>query len=175
MSSPNRTDSVVLETITGRGSIYSIIHQQEVINRLEGLIAETEWNIFMLDEAQKAALKNKNRLFASLRTKYGLIITQLGSSALSILLAEHYLEAKPKFYEVAHSMLIMVNTINARLTAWASNEEIGKWFINNDSFETRNLFLSFHASYLKVEKKRCQDVNLIKRFKTVKSVSVKFH
>ena len=152
LSSPNRTDSVVLETITGRGSIYSVIHQQEVINRLEGLVAETEMNMLTLKEAQKAAFQNKNRLFASLRTKYGLIITQLGSSALSMFLAEHYVETKLEFYENAHNILILVNTINARLSAWTSDQEIGKWFINNDSFERRNLFLSFHASLIEIRK-----------------------
>lgn len=39
LSHPDRPDSTVLETITGRGSIYAIIHREELIRRVQALIS----------------------------------------------------------------------------------------------------------------------------------------
>lgn len=151
LSTPNRTDSIVLETITGRGPIYSIIHRQEVINKLDGLIAESEINLFIVQKAQERAYANENRRFSSLRSKYGLIITQLGISALNLLLAEHYIEEDAEFYRNARTTLTAVNTVNARLAAWTSNDDIGKWFIEDTTFPN-NLLLEFKRKIIEIKK-----------------------
>jgi len=150
ISNPNRPDSIVLETITGRGSIYSVIHRQEILNRLDGLIAENNFNALILEEAKKAAFRNKSRLLPSLRTKYNLIFTQLGNSALNLLLAEHYIEAEKDFYEYAHTMLICINSINERLSAWSSNSDIGKWFLD-DEFYNSDLFTKYQKRLEKIK------------------------
>lgn len=150
LSNPNRPDSIVLETITGRGSIYSVIHHQEEINRLDGLIAENKMNVMIIDLAVEHAFKSSRRRFDSLRTSYGLVVTQLGNSALSLLLAEHYIEETPKFYEAAHNLMIYINTINARLNAWTTSKEVGKWFLD-DTQEIRQFFLAFQKILLETK------------------------
>jgi hypothetical protein len=151
LSNPNRPDSVVLETITGRGSIYAIIHHQEILNRLDGLIAENQMNILIFKEACNQALKNENRRLSSFRLKYQLIITQLGTSALDLLLAEHYIEQNEEFYEFAHILLSFINSVNERLTAWTSNSEIGKWFLKEERTEV-NYFQSFQEKLMEIRK-----------------------
>lgn len=148
MSNPNRPDSIVLETITGRGSIYSVIHHQETLNRLEGLLAENKVNGEVIQEAAKMALKNSNRTLAFLRVNYELIITQLSTSALNLLLSEHYIEDEPEFYETAHRLLLLVGSINERLSAWMSKSENGKWFAETD------IQLVFNAFQRKLEEIR---------------------
>ena len=151
LSNPSRPDSVVLETITGRGSIYSVIHHQEILNRLDGLIAENKLNSMLFSEACNQALKNDNRRLASLRLNYQLIITQLGTSALGLLLAEHYIEEHDDFYELAQSLLAFIGTVNERLSAWTSNSDIGKWF-SKQVLEPVNIFAVFESKLMEVKK-----------------------
>ncbi|WP_152993940.1 hypothetical protein [Dehalococcoides mccartyi] len=41
---PQETDSHVLETINGRGTLYEIIHKEETLRRIEAIIQELNWN-----------------------------------------------------------------------------------------------------------------------------------
>jgi hypothetical protein len=84
LSNPDRPDSVVLETITGRTSIYSIIHHQEIIQRIDGLISEVQNNHVALDSIYKRINWSESRRLAFLRTNWGVIMTSLGSSALNL-------------------------------------------------------------------------------------------
>jgi hypothetical protein len=150
LSNPNRPDSIVLETITGRGSIYSVIHHQEILNRLDGLIAENQFNRALFKEACNQALRNDNRRLSSLRINYQLIITQLGTSAVGLLLAEHYIEGHENFYELAQSILAYIGTINERLSVWTSNSDIGKWF-SKHAFEQPDVLVEFEKQILEIK------------------------
>ena len=116
LSNPDRPDSIVLETVTGRGSIYSIIHRQENIQRIEGLINETKANYSTIKAIYERIEWTENRTLSSLRQSYGTIVTNLGHSALDLLLAERYIEGKSKIYNNAYNVLFLTNTINQNLS-----------------------------------------------------------
>jgi hypothetical protein len=134
VTNPTRPDSAVLETITGRGSVYSIIRRQEFIQRIDGLLAENILNRQILEEVMNQVRKNKGRRFSSFRTKYMGLVTTLGDSALGQLLAEHYLEEDPKFYEFCHTLLMVINAINSNLQQWRSSENPENWFVREEIF-----------------------------------------
>jgi hypothetical protein len=46
---PNKPDSPVLEGLIGRGSLYSLVHREEINRRLDGLIIEGNENIRILE------------------------------------------------------------------------------------------------------------------------------
>ena len=131
-SNPNVPDSFVLETITGRGSIYSVVHHQEILQRIEGLISESKLNTTILLKAMEAAFENRNRSFSAFRTKWGMIVTRMSTSALDLLLAEHYLEENGNFYEYAHTFLALIYACNKVLDDWSTKNDSGKWLIENE-------------------------------------------
>jgi len=144
LSNPNRPDSTVLETITGRTSIYSIIHHQEIIQRTDGLISEVQNNHATLDAIYERINWSESRRLASLRTTWGVIMTSLGSSALNLLIAERYIETDSDFYSLAHTMLFVINSINENLSSWLSDRNASKWFVEKKPIieETFNRFYS---------------------------------
>jgi hypothetical protein len=150
LANPDRPDSVVLETITGRGSIYSIIHLQENLQRLEGLIAETEQNYSAIDAIYERIQWNKNRKLSSLRVSYGIIITSLGHSALDVLLAKRYVEEGKEFYETAYNILFLVNSINQNLANWSTDKSASKWFLEKE-FYIKKMFENFYDLIVKTK------------------------
>lgn len=134
LSHPDRPDSVVLETVTGRGSIYAIIHREELVRRVDGLIAENRINSIVLEGIYKNVYKDLRKHFWV--RKKDVTVTRLSSCAIDLLLAEHYLEEDSKFYESMNSLLTMVHSINHFLSIWdyESSEQIEKWFLARESF-----------------------------------------
>lgn len=153
ISNPKRPDSIVLETITGRGSVYSMIHRQETIQRIDGLISEIRENYGVLKQINERINWSENRKLSFLRINYGLIMTSLPSSALELLLAEKYLEEKPNFYSNAYTMLFLINTINENLSKWFHSKNPSKWFSKNE-YLLKNLFDEFHSKLLKIKEKQ---------------------
>lgn len=152
ITNPNRPDSVVLETITGRTSIYSVIHHQEIIRKINGLIAETEHNYKALELIYERIDWNESRRLSSLRTSWGAITTSLGTSALDLLLAERYIEEEPEFYSDAHGMLFLTNSINEILSAWTHDKNASNWFVEK-KFYLKNSFKVFHEKIIKIREK----------------------
>lgn len=66
---PDRPDSDVLETVTGRGSIYAIIHREELIRRVQALIAENDLNQTVFDGMCETFQEGERRFLASIRGK----------------------------------------------------------------------------------------------------------
>jgi hypothetical protein len=149
LSNPERPDSIVLETITGRGSIYSVIHHQENIQRIEGLIEEVRQNFSTIKAIYERIEWNETRTLSSLRLSYGTIVTNLGHSALDLLLAERYIEGKTDFYKSAYIILFLTNTINENLSNWQTNKSVGKWF-NEQEFLIKQMFEEFERNLVKI-------------------------
>jgi hypothetical protein len=152
ISNPDRPDSIVLETITGRGSIYSIIHHQEIIQKIDGLIAETANNYHTLELIYERINWSKSRRLSSLRTTWGTIITHLGSSSLDLLLAERYIEEDSELYKTAHFMLFITNAINENLSIWQNDKNASNWFIEK-RLDLKKAFNFFHNKLIKVREK----------------------
>ncbi len=149
---PNLPDSFVLETITGRGSIYSVVHHYETLQRIEGLIIESKLNSTILNASLEAALKNKGRLRSKLQINWHVIVTHMGTSAIDLLLAEHYLEENEDFYEYSHSLLAMIYAFNKVLDDWSLNNESGKWLMEKGSMLKQTLGVYQQRLYNSKEK-----------------------
>ena len=50
LSHPDSPDSHVLETLSGRGTLFEIIQHDEALRRLEALLSECSWNMRALEE-----------------------------------------------------------------------------------------------------------------------------
>ena len=58
VSNPSQPDSVVLEAITGRGTLFQIIRRDEAARRLEALVSELESLLQTVPDTIKSAKKN---------------------------------------------------------------------------------------------------------------------
>lgn len=133
LSHPDRPDSAVLETVTGRGSIYAVIHQRELAQRVKALISENDVNQIIVNQIYEKVHQNKGKRFSFIRGK-DVIVTRLGSSAINLVLAERYLEEDSEFYHFVHALHVMISAVNHHLTIWdyESSRNVEKWFLDHE-------------------------------------------
>ena len=85
---PDRPDSHVLETLSGRGTLFEIFHRDEVIRRLDAVLSECNKNSEVLKLVIKRARDNQkdpdNRRFATVRFRV--------SAAELLISNRHYLK-----------------------------------------------------------------------------------
>ena len=118
LSHPDRPDSIVLETISGRGSLYEIIRRNETVRRIEALISEHRHNSEMVKRIYEC-IKEKEYMTDRLR-----------SSSVELLITHRYLNEESSFYAYAENYFEFVSMINDQLTIWESfTETTEKWFL----------------------------------------------
>lgn len=124
---PEKPDSHVLETLTGRGTIYQIIQQDESIRRIEGLLGESMRNIAVQEEIMQAVEQNKKE-----PEKRVYVTKRLSSAAMELLLTHRYLDEDSSFYNSLYRCFFLVSTINDQLRSWESHpENTEAWFIES--------------------------------------------
>lgn len=116
VKNPKRPDSQVLETVTGRGSIYSIINREESIRRLDALYYEITLNINMVDALYSILSENlkgnKGRRFSPGRFAY---------DSLELLTTNRYLDQDESFYQRSTKNRDTIHMINNELNIWCNN------------------------------------------------------
>lgn len=139
LENPENTDSHVLETITGRGSLYRIINQYETIRRFEGLVSEYSKNmnllkiIFSMIEANKKNPENSKRPTAHFR-----------SICVELLISNRYVEADSPFYQLCELYLDRIIMMNNQLDQWVLTN-VSEWFESNKS-QTNLIFIGLSAA-----------------------------
>ena len=129
LSHPDSPDSQVLETISGRGTLFQIIHRDEAIRRVKALISECKNNIGLLDHIFKIVKKNQKE-----PEKREFVTDRFRSSAVESLITNRYLDEKDSFYELAETYFDRILSRNEQLAAWeASPEATEEWFLDSDS------------------------------------------
>ncbi|MCK4478002.1 hypothetical protein KAU88_05700 [Candidatus Bathyarchaeota archaeon] len=137
LSHPDTPDSHVLETISGRGTLYQILRRGEALRRVEGLIIETEWNESVI-----------NSLYEVIKEKGRIPTWRLQSCSLELLMTHRYLEEDPIFYKFARKWYTWICTTNEQLTAIEVAEESSKKWLQK-SHTKKNL--KEHCSTFKKE------------------------
>ncbi|MFA4936500.1 MAG: hypothetical protein WC568_11750, partial [Candidatus Methanoperedens sp.] len=125
LSFPDRPDSQVLETLSGRGTLFEIFHRDEAIRRADAIISECNRNLKFLQHIIETAKKNqenpRKRIFP---------ITRLSSVAIELLITNRYVDEKQSFYTTAESCLDIIETINDRLRSWGdSPDSMENWLL----------------------------------------------
>jgi hypothetical protein len=129
IENPSRTDSDVLEYISGRGSLYEIISKEQSLRRIEALSAEIFENKRILDKVvedvkeQIEESKNSSHKTTAPSVRFNV-------SALNLLLAERYLYLKDNQYETLISFSNWLIGYNAHLNVLLSTKEF-EWFLTD--------------------------------------------
>jgi hypothetical protein len=125
VSHPEVPDSPVLETISGRGSIFEIIRRDEEIRRVKALISECDKNLFLDQHIIDICKKNQED-----KLKGSFVTNRLRCSAIELLMTNRYLDEGDSFYERTEEQYGNVIMINDQLSLWEmSPDQTEKWFI----------------------------------------------
>lgn len=123
INNPLKSDSHVLEAISGRGSIYQIITREETLRKIDGLFIELENNLDLYERVSKRCAENlkgeSKRKMASDRPQ---------SACQQLLATTRYLALDSKIYK------LVVDSIG---DAAEVNEKLMKWFDSTDWAEKR--------------------------------------
>ena len=128
LSHPDRPDSHVLETISGRGTLFELYRRDEAIRRIDALLSELEVNEsnlkIMVDQAKKNREDPHNR---------GIPYARLMKPSIELLLTERYLnDAADVLYRAASIYYRFVNMTSDQLNLWDENPSGTEAFLLSD-------------------------------------------
>lgn len=128
IDSPNRPDSTVLETISGRSSLFEIIRHDEAKRRIEALIQETEFNAGLYVRIVADSKKNRERAGNEFTTQ------RFRTGSIELLITNRYLNLEDSYENLAayYSSLQALN--GQRDNRQHNPSQTEKWFIENESF-----------------------------------------
>jgi hypothetical protein len=136
LKNPDLPDSHVIETISGRGSLYQIITRDESIRRLDALLSEIERNAAVLkyvsDICNKntAGIKKEGKSFARTYATVRLCV-----AAVEMLVISRYIDADETFYKAGEEYMDGLIRLNDQLSIWeAKPESTESWFIKNEKY-----------------------------------------
>ena len=120
---PDRPDSHVLETLSGRGTLFEIFRRNEAIRRLDALLSECIGNLNFLNwvykRAQNCQKNPENFWFPTNRFRV---------SAIELLITNRYIDEDESFFKLADAYLNEVISVNNQLNIWYSSpESTAKW------------------------------------------------
>jgi hypothetical protein len=150
LQNPDRPDSIVLETIGGRGSLFQIFRSEEVTRRIKSLKSELAYNRSTLSTTIEIAKENQSR-----RTKAAIEkdvpevsfpVRKFRLSCIELLITNRYLDLLENFYEKAERYFDDLSTLNDQLIMWESSEESTEEYMLAQSQGYLNSFLAFQDS-----------------------------
>ena len=125
---PDRPDSRVLETLSGRGTLFEIFYRDEAIRRLDAVLSECDRNLNVLEWAIKQARDNQKkpekRVFATDRFRV---------SAVELLITNRYVDEDQPFFKLAEKYLSDIVAVNDQLNAWEySIDATEEWLLKRE-------------------------------------------
>lgn len=128
IESPNDVDSPVLGALGGRGTLYSIIHSEEISRRIQALQMEMESNSRLIGEVSKACEENKRLRTENKSLEQSFPSGLLGSAATELLYVNRYVDMDQDFYKVVCDYYSHIHAINYHLIDWAKSPKgVEQW------------------------------------------------
>lgn len=150
---PDKADSHILETISGRGTIFEIVRLDQAKNRVEGLLSECKRNQIYWERTLQE-LKDDTMFPGG----------QFPTVALQLLVTDRYLDESERFYNITENYYDYLNGFNARITRM-NNLKQKEDFIKEYGLDKEGLFFNqmFELMIKQVEevyKKLCERVSM---------------
>lgn len=126
---PDRPDSHVLETLSGRGTLFEIFRPDQAIRRLDAVLSECRTNLRILNRAVKLAKKNQEE---EDRKKHSYSTERLRVSAVQLLITDRYIDEHQSFFKSAEESLAWCSGINEQLRIWSHSPDLTEpWLLRN--------------------------------------------
>lgn len=137
---PDRPDSHVLETISGRGTLFEIFRRDEAIRRLDAVLSECNKNLKVLGWAVECAQDNQKT-----PSKRTVATTLFRISAAELLIINRYVDEDQSFYGLIERYSSRVTAINNQMNIWeVSPDSTEKWLLSVET-STAELLEEFKA------------------------------
>ncbi len=150
---PDRPDSHVLETISGRGTLFEIFRKDEAIRRLDAVLLECDNNLELMERIVKRIRANKR-----FPEKSDFIASRFRTIANELLITNRYVDEDQKFFELADDCWNKLYGLNDILSYWHYSREVTETFFEENEAGVKKLIGDLRA---KVEAARDK---LSKRF-----------
>lgn len=123
---PERPDSHVLETLSGRGTLFEIFRRDEVIRRVDALLSECDWNLKVWEEVINRARANPKNTGKRLFT-----VKRFRISAIELLVTNRYVDEDQSFFRLAELNSDLSIAANDILNSWRYDpENAEKWLLS---------------------------------------------
>jgi hypothetical protein len=100
INNPSTPDSHVLETISGRGTMFQILMKDESIRKLDAILSEIKENSRILNDCKRTYEKNAILRKEKNNNDMTVITNRLRVIALDNLIVNRYVDAPNEFYDV---------------------------------------------------------------------------
>lgn len=128
LQNPDRPDSSVLETLSGRGTLFEIFRRDEAVRRLDAVISECGKNLEVLKLIIQGARYNQSnpdkKIFPTVR---------FGTIAIELLITNRYVDEEQHFFNLAEDYWTWTEAANDQISSWydlADRKE--KWLLNSE-------------------------------------------
>ncbi|MBA7645077.1 hypothetical protein ES703_52830 [subsurface metagenome] len=159
LKNPHLPDSHVLETISGRGTLFQILARDESIRRLEAVMSEIERNETVLEDTFSICNKNIRKRKEALAEgkKKSQASTTLGTGrfryvAVEMLIVSRYIDADKTFYNTAERYLDLLISTNDQLPAWEHEPESTESWLLETYEGTKSRITKFKSLVLEQKK-----------------------
>lgn len=115
---PDKQDSKVLESITGRGTLFETFLRDETNRRLDAVLYECDMNLRSIKVIIKTAEENLKK--RDIRSRGSHPFIHLSSRTIEFLVISRYINIPNNIYEIIASQLSIIDSINANLIQWAN-------------------------------------------------------
>ncbi|MFW9936069.1 MAG: hypothetical protein ACFFD5_00320 [Candidatus Thorarchaeota archaeon] len=118
IENPNRPDSYVLETISGRGSLFEIMRLDEAKRRIEALISEckTNYNVWL------EVIEISDDIEEFLNTRFVFL-----TSAIESLVINRYIDEDIRFYNNAEDYFRLLKNMTTRVNRLRDSKDYLSW------------------------------------------------
>jgi hypothetical protein len=144
----DRPDSHVLDTLSGRGTLFEIFRRDEAIRRLDAVLSECSRNLVVLkdvaDQARDNQEKTEEREFTTDRFRV---------SAVELLITNRYVDEDQPFFTLAEEYSNEIVAINDQLSLWESSPNATETWLLNQKGSAAKLLKNFRAKVVAARKK----------------------
>jgi hypothetical protein len=120
---PEKPDSHIIETISGRGTIFEIVCQEETMRKLEAFSLELSFNKILMERVINQIEENKKA------EKWSNLMSRPKNEACILLSTTRYLNENSSFYEAMNEYSADMEGLNAAMNEWSNKREIYEKFL----------------------------------------------
>ena len=137
---PNKPDSQVLETLSGRGTLFEIFYRDEAIRRLDAVLLECGKNLELLERIVNQVRANKQK-----PENLGFIASRYRTIAIELLITSRYVDEDQTFFELADDCWNKLYSLNDTMNDWRNYRETTEKFIEKEEAGVEKLIGNFKA------------------------------
>ena len=128
LENPDRPDSHVLETLSGRGTLFEIFYRDEAIRRLDAVLSECNRNLGIMAHIVELAKENQKG-----SGKRNFPTSRFGVSAVELLTTMRYVDDDESSFKLAERCASNLVALNAQLNIWEyTPDNTEKWLLQHE-------------------------------------------